>query len=215
MTKAGTEPGFSALKADALTTVLWPLAEAPSHWGGIQQLMFIAPIHCKYERTWVWHTILAYTFLPRYDEWAGGGQTQLTTQTVMFTICGAGVPKSAQERDSILFTFSTFLSRISFMALQSPSNSALASSNLFFSSSSSGSSSPSLVTQTRFLPSYSFSCCTQYSSIGSTMYSTSKPRFLTRSTKAEFCTASRLSPEKVNKYQDDLVKNVILDQLNQ
>merc|ERR1711963_1235401 len=51
-------------------------------------------------------------------------------------------------------TFSTLLSRISFMTLQSPSNLALASSNFFFSSSSSGSSRPSLITQTRFLPSF-------------------------------------------------------------
>ena len=36
-------------------------------------------------------------------------------------------------------------------------------------SSSSGSSRPSLVMDTRFLPSNSFSCCTTYSSIGSVM----------------------------------------------
>jgi hypothetical protein len=40
------------------------------------------------------------------------------------------------------------------------------------------------------LPSYSWSCCTQYSSIGSQMYMTSRPRFMTRSTNAELNTWS-------------------------
>lgn len=96
---------------------------------------------------------------------------------------------------SRLPTFSTFLSRISFMSLQRLSNLALSSSIFFFSSSSSGSSRPSLVTETRFLPSNSFSCWTQYSSMGSVMYRTSKPRLRTRSTKAELATWSLLSPE--------------------
>ena len=49
-------------------------------------------------------------------------------------------------------TFSTFLSRMSFITLQRGSYLALSSSRFFFSSSSSGSSKPSLVTETRFLP---------------------------------------------------------------
>merc|ERR1719333_1366277 len=60
------------------------------------------------------------------------------------------------------------------MSLQSGSYSALSSSVFFFSSSVSK-SRPSLVTDLSFLPSYSFSCWTQYSSIGSIMYNTSSP----------------------------------------
>merc|ERR1711874_378376 len=56
------------------------------------------------------------------------------------------------------------------------SNSALSSSIFFFSSSSSM-SRPSFVMDFNFLPSNSLSCCTAYSSIGSTMYITSKPFF--------------------------------------
>merc|ERR1712168_383931 len=52
----------------------------------------------------------------------------------------------------------------------------------------------SLVMLTRFLPSYSFNYCTQYSSMGSVMYSTSKPRLTTLSTNTEFCTCSFDSP---------------------
>merc|ERR1719401_737805 len=60
------------------------------------------------------------------------------------------------------------------MSFVNGSNSAFNSSSFFFSSSSSM-SKPSLVVDLSFLPSNSFSCCTQYSSTGSTMYSTSKP----------------------------------------
>merc|ERR1719407_88078 len=56
------------------------------------------------------------------------------------------------------------------------SNSAFSSSNFFFSSSSSI-SRPSFVVLFNFLPSNSFSCCTAYSSTGSTMYKTSRPFF--------------------------------------
>merc|ERR1719506_184132 len=63
-------------------------------------------------------------------------------------------------------TFSTLSPRTSLMSLQSGSNSALASSVFFFSSSVSK-SRPSFVTDLSFLLSYSLSCCTQYSSIGS------------------------------------------------
>merc|ERR1719334_2184630 len=91
-------------------------------------------------------------------------------------------------------TFSTLLSRISRMILQRPSKSVFNSSLRFFSSSSSGNSRPSLVTDTNDLPSYSFSCWTTYSSMGSVMYNTSNPLFLTLSTKAELETVSLLSP---------------------
>merc|ERR1712048_947171 len=75
-------------------------------------------------------------------------------------------------------TFSTLLSSTSLITLHSSSNEAFNSSCFFLESSSSGSSNPSLVTQTSFLPSYSFNCWTAYSSIGSTRYNTSNP-FLT------------------------------------
>merc|ERR1712226_1739979 len=71
-------------------------------------------------------------------------------------------------------TFSTLSPSTSFINLVSGSNSAFNSSSFFFSSSSSM-SKPSLVVDFNFLPSNSFSCCTVYSSIGSTKYSTSKP----------------------------------------
>ena len=70
-----------------------------------------------------------------------------------------------------------------------------------------------MVIETRFFPSYSFSCWTTYSSIGSVMYTTydyrnvrkdnylimtkkvtSKPRFLRRSTKEDVDTTSLDSP---------------------
>merc|ERR1719263_1963118 len=76
-------------------------------------------------------------------------------------------------RDEIM-TFSTLSPSSSFMSLVRGSNSAFISSIFFFSSSSSM-SRPSLVTDFSFLPSNSLSCCTPYSSIGSTMYSTSDP----------------------------------------
>merc|ERR1712057_20285 len=91
-------------------------------------------------------------------------------------------------------TFSTLSSRTSFISLQRPADAALASSNAFFSSSSSPRSMPSFVAHTSFLPSYSFSCWTQYSSMGSTMYNTSKLRFLHISMKGEVSTAFLDSP---------------------
>merc|ERR1719337_138383 len=66
-------------------------------------------------------------------------------------------------------TLSTLSSSTSFMSLHRPSVAALA-------------------------PSYSLSCCTAYSSIGSTMYSTSIPFFLRRSRNGEFSTARFDSP---------------------
>jgi hypothetical protein len=63
-------------------------------------------------------------------------------------------------------TFSVLSPSTSLMSLHSGSNSAFCSSVFFFSSSVSM-SKPSLVTALSFLPSYSLSCCTQYSSIGS------------------------------------------------
>merc|ERR1711957_808897 len=68
----------------------------------------------------------------------------------------------------LMMTFSTLSPSTSFMSLVRGSNSALSSSRFFFSSSSSM-SKPSLVTLLSFLPSNSFSCCTAYSSTGSTM----------------------------------------------
>merc|ERR1719240_854936 len=73
------------------------------------------------------------------------------------------------------------------------SNSALSSSNFFFSSSSSI-SNPSFVVDFNFFPSNSFNCCTAYSSMGSTMYRTSKPFFLSDSKKGDEETAAMLSP---------------------
>ena len=74
---------------------------------------------------------------------------------------------------SLTTTFSTRSPSTSFMSLHSGSNAAMRSSLAFFSSSLSSNLSPSLVHDTSFLPSYSLSCCTAYSSIGSTMNSTS------------------------------------------
>merc|ERR1719198_1315111 len=95
---------------------------------------------------------------------------------------------------SDMTTFSTLSPRISFISLESGSKSAQSSSQAFFSSSDSSNLRPSLVTETSFLPSYSLSCCTQYSSIGSTMKSTSKLRFLHRSMKGDVSTAFFVSP---------------------
>merc|ERR1719399_1763081 len=55
------------------------------------------------------------------------------------------------------------------MRRQRASNWALISSVFFFSSSVSSSCRPSFVQHTSLCPSYSLSCCTAYSSIGSTM----------------------------------------------
>merc|ERR1712011_59681 len=68
-------------------------------------------------------------------------------------------------------TFSTLSPRTSFISLVNGSNSAFNSSTFFFSSSS-PMSNPSLVVDFSFFPSNSLSCCTAYSSTGSTMYST-------------------------------------------
>merc|ERR1719245_723047 len=90
-------------------------------------------------------------------------------------------------------TFSTLSPRTSFINLVKGSNSAFNSSSFFFSSSSSI-SRPSLVVDFNFLPSNSFNCWTAYSSMGSTMYRTSKPFFLKASRKGEEETAAMLSP---------------------
>jgi len=91
-------------------------------------------------------------------------------------------------------TFSTLSPRMSFIRRQSASYCDLTSSFFAFSSSVSSSCRPSLVQHTSFLPSYSLSCCTAYSSMGSTMNSTSRPRFLSFSMNGEFSTALRDSP---------------------
>merc|ERR1712207_73479 len=78
----------------------------------------------------------------------------------------------------LIKTFSTLSPSTSFMSFVKGSNSAFNSSSFFFSSSSSI-SRPSFVVDFSFLPSNSFNCCTAYSSMGSTMYSTSRP-FLRR-----------------------------------
>merc|ERR1719474_817681 len=124
------------------------------------------------------------------NAWAFMIRSILADQPYVLVTIQQGEP--TRRLDTV--TFSTFLSSISLMTLHSSSNSAFNSSWRFFSSSSSGSSSPSLVTQTNFLPSYSLSCCTAYSSIGSTKYKTSKPFFFTFSTNAEAATISLLSP---------------------
>mmetsp|Transcript_10040 Transcript_10040/g.27487 ORF Transcript_10040/g.27487 Transcript_10040/m.27487 type:complete len:206 (+) Transcript_10040:131-748(+) len=100
--------------------------------------------------------------------------------------------ESARRLDTT--TFSTLSSRTSFMSLHRDSVLALAASNACFSSSSSARSSPSLVAERSFLPSNSFSCCTAYSSIGSTMKRTSYPFFLSFSRNGEVSTARLDSP---------------------
>merc|ERR1719188_1221474 len=79
--------------------------------------------------------------------------------------------ESARRVDTM--TLSTLSSRTSFMSLQRPSVAALASSSSSLSSSVSSILRPSLVADTSFLPSYSLSCWTQYSSMGSIMKMTS------------------------------------------
>merc|ERR1719447_1255741 len=93
----------------------------------------------------------------------------------------------------LISTFSTLSPSTSFMSFVRGSNSALSSSNFFFSSSSSI-SRPSLVVDFNFLPSNSLSCCTQYSSTGSTMYITSSPFFRRVSKNGDEETAAMLSP---------------------
>merc|ERR1711979_128570 len=93
----------------------------------------------------------------------------------------------------LIKTFSTLSPSTSFISLVGGSNSAFNSSIFFFSSSSSI-SRPSLVVDFNFLPSNSFNCCTAYSSIGSTMYKTSRPFFRNVSRKGDEETAAMLSP---------------------
>merc|ERR1712051_883202 len=93
----------------------------------------------------------------------------------------------------LIKTFSTLSPSTSFMSFVKGSNSAFSSSSFFFSSSSSI-SRPSLVVDLSFFPSNSFSCCTAYSSIGSTMYRTSIPFFLRDSKNGDEETAAMLSP---------------------
>ena len=92
------------------------------------------------------------------------------------------------------YTFSTLSPSVSLIVLHRPSNSFFTSSNFFFSSSSCSRFRPSFVTHTSFFPSYSFSCCIAYSSIGSTMYSTSRPRFFRPSTNGDVSTTFFDSP---------------------
>mmetsp|Transcript_39143 Transcript_39143/g.85567 ORF Transcript_39143/g.85567 Transcript_39143/m.85567 type:complete len:205 (-) Transcript_39143:429-1043(-) len=99
--------------------------------------------------------------------------------------------ESAIREDTM--TFSTLSPSTSFMSFVRGSNSAFSSSNAFFSSSSSR-SKPSLVVDFSFLPSNSFSCCTQYSSMGSVMYKTSKPFFRRVSRNGDDETEAMLSP---------------------
>merc|ERR1712050_404270 len=93
----------------------------------------------------------------------------------------------------LIKTFSTLSPSTSFISLVNGSNSAFNSSIFFFSSSSSI-SRPSLVVDFNFLPSNSFNCCTAYSSMGSTMYITSRPFLRNASKKGEEDTAAMLSP---------------------
>merc|ERR1712025_625207 len=93
----------------------------------------------------------------------------------------------------LTITFSVLSPRTSFINLVKGSNSALSSSNFFFSSSSSM-SRPSLVVDFSFLPSNSLSCWTAYSSMGSTMYKTSRPFLRRDSKKGDEDTAATLSP---------------------
>merc|ERR1719284_474175 len=58
-------------------------------------------------------------------------------------------------------------------------------------------SNPSLVVDFSFFPSNSLSCCTAYSSTGSTMYSTSKPFFRKFSKNGDDDTTAMLSPVMV------------------
>merc|ERR1719499_1935385 len=99
--------------------------------------------------------------------------------------------ESAMREETM--TFSTLSPSTSFMSFVSGSNSALSSSSFFFSSSSSR-SKPSFVVLFSFLPSNSFSCCTQYSSMGSTMYRTSRPFLRRVSRKGDDDTAAMDSP---------------------
>jgi hypothetical protein len=107
-------------------------------------------------------------------------------------------PVTKTQGDSVILdpttTFSTLSASTSLMSLHNPSNYAFSSSWSFFSSSVSSKSSPSLVQDFNFFPSYSFNYYTAYSSIGSTIYKTSIPRFLRVSKNGELDTDSRFSP---------------------
>mmetsp|Transcript_15252 Transcript_15252/g.32750 ORF Transcript_15252/g.32750 Transcript_15252/m.32750 type:complete len:206 (-) Transcript_15252:1253-1870(-) len=98
------------------------------------------------------------------------------------------------DKRSETTTFSTFSPRMSFMIVHRLSNDAFSSSRFFFSSSVSSISIPSFEQHTSFFPSYSFSCCTQYSSMGSTIKMTSKPFCFSFSRNGLFCTEFLLSP---------------------
>mmetsp|Transcript_9889 Transcript_9889/g.11214 ORF Transcript_9889/g.11214 Transcript_9889/m.11214 type:complete len:233 (-) Transcript_9889:1554-2252(-) len=98
------------------------------------------------------------------------------------------------DRRSVSTTFSTFSPSTSFIDLHSFSKLAFSSSRCFFSSSVSSNFTPSFVRHTNFLSSKSFTCCITYSSIGSTMNSTSTPRRFASSRKGEFSSFFLLSP---------------------
>merc|ERR1712054_40695 len=91
-------------------------------------------------------------------------------------------------------TFSALSPSTSLISLHRFSQAAFFSSHSFFSSSDFSILRPSLVMLRIFLPSYSLSCWMAYSSIGSVMYSTSKPRFLSDSRNGADSTALRDSP---------------------
>lgn len=93
-----------------------------------------------------------------------------------------------------IITFSILSPRTSLISLQRDSYYAFYSSNFFFSSSVSSSSNPSLVQFLSFFPSYSFNYWITYSSMGSTIYKTSYPLFLSDSMNGELATAALDSP---------------------
>merc|ERR1719160_1671289 len=103
--------------------------------------------------------------------------------------------ESARRVDTT--TLSTLSSRTSFMSLQRPSVAALASSSSFFSSSVSSILRPSLVAERSFLPSYSLSCWTQYSSMGSVL-KTSTASSSSRSTRAR---SSSRRPRRASRWR--------------
>eukprot|EP00835_Amoeboradix_gromovi_P003945 NODE_281_length_11904_cov_0.253452.p8 type:complete len:136 gc:universal NODE_281_length_11904_cov_0.253452:7195-6788(-) len=84
--------------------------------------------------------------------------------------------------------FSILSPKMFLISLHNGSYDFFSSSCCFLTSSSSSNSIPSLVMHCSFLPSYSFNCCTAYSSIGSTMYKTSNPRCFNPSKNGEFST---------------------------
>ena len=90
-------------------------------------------------------------------------------------------------------TFTTLSPSISYMSSVSGQNSAYTSSSFFFSSSPSM-SRPSFAVLSKTLPSNSRSCCTHYSSTGSTMHSTPRPFLRRVSRKGEEDTCVMLAP---------------------